>query len=348
MSHTARRVVSAPRSRQDVARSADCPVAVAIHRVAVLALDSVVTFDLGVPCQIFGGRADLGVVRYAAEVCGAVAGLVRTSNGFDLHVPSGLEALARADTVIVPGIEDVDAPVPAAVLAALRVAHARGARVASICTGAFVLAAAGLLDGKRATTHWQDAPLLAARHPLITVDPAVLYVDEGRVLTSAGIAAGLDLCLHLVRRDHGAAVANAVARRMVVAPHRSGGQAQFAERPLPNDPAGGLEATRGWMLLRLAEPLSLERLAAHAGTSRRTFIRQFRAETGTSPLRWLVHQRVLLAQRLLEQGGEPLERLATRCGFGSALVLRQHFRRATGTTPLAYRLAFRGRERAAG
>ncbi len=316
------------------------------HRVAILALDTVVAFDLGVPWQVFGyGHPDLGLVRYRAEVCGAAPGRVATAGGFALEVAHGLEALARADTVVVAGIADLDTAIPDAVVAALRAAYERGARVASICTGAFVLAAAGLLDGRRATTHWLDVSLLAARYPKVIVDPAVLYVDEGRVLTSAGIAAGIDLCLHVVRRDYGAAVANAVARRMVVAPHRSGGQAQYAERALPASPAGGLEATRTWMLERLADPLTLEAMARHAVMSRRTFVRHFRAETGTSPLRWLLHQRVLLAQQLLERTDEPLERLAARCGFGSALVLRQHFRRATGTAPLAYRLAFRGHAR---
>jgi AraC family transcriptional regulator, transcriptional activator FtrA len=313
------------------------------HPVAILILKTVVPFDLGVPCQIFGyGKPDLGAVRYTAQVCAAAPGRVQTSAGFAVEVAHGLEVLDRVGTVIIPGISDLDAPVPQAVLAALRAAYARGARVASICTGAFVLAAAGLLDGRRATTHWQDAPLLAARYPRVTVDPAVLYIDEGRVITSAGVAAGIDLCLHLVRSDYGAAVANAVARRLVVAPHRSGGQAQFAERAVPDARAAGLERTRGWMLEELARPLTVAELAAHAQMSRRTFIRRFRAETGTSPLQWVLHQRVLRAQHLLETTSESLERIAGMCGFGSAVVLRQHFRRVVGTTPLAYRLAFRG------
>lgn len=314
------------------------------HRVAILVPEQVVPFDLGIPVQIFAyGRPDVGRVRYEARVCAAAPGRVRTAGGtFVVETEHGLEALEWAETVVVPGTEALGEPCPAPVREALRAAHGRGARIAAICTGAFLLAEAGLLDGARAVTHWKDAGLLAARFPAVRVDAGVLYVDGGQVLTSGGLAAGIDLCLHLVRQDHGGEVANAVARRMVVAPHRSGGQAQYAERPLPDAAGDGLEATRGWMLEHATEPLTLDRMAAHARMSRRNFARRFRAETGTSPLQWLIHQRVLLAQRLLESTDEPLERLATRCGFGSALALRQHFRRATGTTPTAYRAAFRG------
>lgn len=316
------------------------------HRVAILVLDTVVPFDLGVPCQVFGwGREDLGEVRYQASLCAAVPGKVRTSMGFLLEAPHGLEALDAADTVIVPGIADLDVPIPREICTALRSAADRGARVASVCTGAFVLAEAGLLDHRRAATHWEDAPLLASRYPAVRVDAKVLYVDEGAVLTSAGIAAGIDLCLHLVRGDYGAEVANAVARRLVVPPHRSGGQAQYAERPMPRAETGRLEGTRAWMLTHITEPLTLERMAENARMSRRTFVRRFRAETGSSPLQWLIHQRVLLAQNLLEVTGDGMEHVAARCGFGSALVLRQHFRRALGTTPTAYRTAFRRQAR---
>lgn len=313
------------------------------HRVAILVLDTVVPFDLGVPCQVFGwGREDLGAVRYQAAICAAAPGRVRTSVGFFLESPYGLEALHKADTIVVAGIADLDAPIPETICAALRDAADRGARVASICTGAFVLAEAGLLDGRRAATHWEDAPLLATRYPAVRVDADVLYVDEGQVLSSAGIAAGIDLCLHLVRQDHGAEVANTVARRLVVPPHRSGGQAQFAERPLPLAAGGGLNGTREWMLEHIPEPLTLEQMAAHARMTRRTFVRRFRAENGSSPLQWLIHQRVFLAQRLLEGTDDSLERVAAQCGFGSALVLRNHFRRALGTTPSAYRVSFQG------
>ena len=323
------------------------------HRVVVLALDSVVPFDLAVPCQVFGfGGAAQDSRYYTVTVCGpdhptrrrrgAHPIAVRTANGFSITVERGLSALRLADTVVVPGIADIDGPVPDSVRAALRRAYARGARIVSICTGAFVLAAAGLLDGRRATTHWADTQHLAARYPGVSVVPDVLYVDEGKVLSSAGIAAGLDLCLHLVRRDYGAEVANATARRLVVAPHRSGGQAQFAEEPVAPETGGGLEQLRTWLLSRLASAVTLSEMATHAGMSRRSFIRRFRSETGTSPLRWLIHQRVISARRLLELSSEPVERIATRCGFRSALSLRQHFRRATGVPPAAYRRMFQG------
>ena len=307
------------------------------HRVAILALDGVVAFDLAVPAQVFGHRRESS---YDVVVFGLAPGPVPTSTGFSLVAEAGLEALAAADTVVVPGITPTDRSFDSALLDALR---SFGGRVVSICTGAFVLAAAGLLDGLRATTHWRDAPDLAARFPRVEVDPDVLYVDTGRVLTSAGVAAGIDLCLHIVRLDHGAAVANAVARRMVVPPHRAGGQAQFVDRPLPDTPSSSLEATRAWALARLDRPLTVAELARHAFVSERSFLRRFRAETGTTPLRWLHAQRVAEARRLLEQTDLPVEEVASRCGFGSAVSLRDHFARATKTTPTAYRRAFRGR-----
>jgi transcriptional regulator GlxA family with amidase domain len=309
--------------------------------VAILALETVVPFDLGVPHQIFGYEPpERRSPLYTVRICAPKAGRLACAHGVVLQVSHGLAALAAADTIIVPGIDDLDLPVPRAVCSALRAAHARGARIASICTGAFVLAAAGVLDGRRATTHWKWADALAARHPAVRVDPRVLYVHDGSILTSAGIAAGIDLCLYLVRQDYGAEVANAVARFMVVAPHRSGGQAQFVEAPVAVD-AGSLEPTRRWALERLEEPLTVERLAAHARMSRRTFTRRFRVETGASPLQWLLHQRVLLARRLLETTDASVERVAARAGFGSALSLRLHFRRAVATSPLAYRRSFR-------
>ena len=309
-----------------------------MHHVTVLALSDVVAFDLSTPAQVFGNEPG----RYLFTACGARAGSVPTTTGFAVEVPRGLDALAQADTVLVPGLRPALWPPPAPVLDALRAAHARGARVASICTGAFVLAHTGLLDGRRATTHWAHAERLAERYPAVTVDPGVLYVDEGDVLTSAGVAAGIDLCLHLVRRDHGAEVANAVARRIVVAPHRDGGQAQFVETPLP--PAGerGLAPTRAWAVQRLREPLTVAAMARHAACSERTFARRFRAETGTTPLQWLLLQRVLHARRLLEATDMAVEDVAGHAGFGTAASLRSHFRRATATTPLAYRRSFRG------
>jgi len=312
-----------------------------MHRVVALVVTQVVAFDLAIPAQVFGHEPD----RYDWAVCAPAAGPVATETGFDVVVPHGLEALERADTVVVPGIGDRAWPLPPEPLAALRAAAQRGARVASICTGAFVLAAAGLLDGRRATTHWRYAGLLARAFPAVTVDPDVLYVDEGDVLTSAGVAAGIDLCLHIVRRDFGAAAANAVARRIVVAAHREGGQAQFVERPLPATAGEGLATTRAWMEERLAAPLTVASMAGHAGYSPRSFARRFRAETGTTPLQWLIARRVTEAQRLLELSDLSVEEVATRAGFGTPVALRQHFARALSTSPTAYRRAFRGRER---
>ncbi len=308
------------------------------HRVVGLLVNEVVTFDLAIPDQVFGREPEL----YSWTICAAQPGPVPTETGLSVLVPHGLAALARADTVIVPGVGDGAWPLPEASLAALRQAADRGARVASICTGAFVLAAAGLLDGRRATTHWRYSARLAREFPLVRVDPDVLYVDEGDVLTSAGVAAGVDLCLHIVRRDHGAEAANSIARRMVVAGHRDGGQAQYVERPLPSSPGGGLAPTRAWMEERLDEPLTVEQMARHAGCSARSFARRFRAETGTTPLQWLIGRRVAEAQRLLEASGLGIDDVAERAGFGSAVALRQHFGRVVGTSPTAYRRAFAG------
>lgn len=307
------------------------------HRVVAFVVGEVVAFDLAIPAQVFGRSPAL----YSWAVCAPVAGPVPAETGFDVLVPHGLEALDDADTVIVPGIGDRAWPLPPEPLEALREAAGRGARIASICTGAFVLAAAGLLDGRRATTHWRYARRLARAFPAVTVDPDVLYLDDGDVLTSAGVAAGVDLCLHIVRRDHGAEAANAIARRMVVAAHRDGGQAQFVERPLPDSAGDGLAATRAWMQERLAEPLTVEQMSRHAGYSPRSFARRFRAETGTTPLQWLIGLRVAEAQRLLEATDAPVEAVATRAGFGGAVALRQHFARVLGTSPTAYRRAFR-------
>ena len=310
-----------------------------MHRIAVLALDQVVAFDLAIPAQVFGHRDERD--RYTLSICAERPGPVQTSTGFAVVATHGLDAVAEADTVVVPGIEEPTAEQPATVLNALRDADRREARLISICTGAFPLAAAGVLDGRRVATHWRDAPAFRALYPELEVDSGVLYVDDGRVLTSAGVAAGIDLCLHVVARDHGAERANAVARRMIVAPHRGGGQAQFVERPLPPD-GGGLVSTRAWMLEHLDQPITVSEMARHAVCSERSFARHFRAETGTSPLRWLHEQRVLHARRLLEESDLPVEDVATRCGFGTATTLREHFARAVHSTPTAYRRAFRG------
>jgi transcriptional regulator GlxA family with amidase domain len=287
---------------------------------------------------VFGHRDERE--HYSFAICAPAAGLVPSTTGYAVQASFGLEALDVADTVVVPGYAPHAEP-PASVLEALRAVADRGARVVSVCTGAFALAAAGLLDGRRATTHWKDADELATRYPDVDVDADVLYVDAGAVLTSAGVAAGIDLCLHLVRADFGEQAAARIARRMVVAPHRDGGQAQLLQRPLPSR-GTGLAATCAWALERLAEPLTVADLAHHAGWAPRTFVRRFRAETGTAPLRWLIAQRLLEARRLLEVTDLPVEHVAARCGLGTAANLRLHLARDAATTPTAYRRAYQG------
>jgi transcriptional regulator GlxA family with amidase domain len=311
------------------------------HRVAILALDAVLPLDLGIPAQIFrSSRAS----PYSLTVCG-LRPEVATTAGFSLLVPGDLGDVRRADTVIVPGFWPPERELPDEVLDTLAEAYARGRRLVSICTGAFALAAAGVLDGLRAATHWQEADLLAARYPAVTVDPRVLYVDEGTVLTSAGVSSGIDLCLHVVRRDLGAAAANAAARRLVAAPHREGGQAQFIERPVESGDARragvSLAPTRDWALHHLDQPLTVRDLAAHAGVSERTFARRFRAETGVPPLQWLLRARIDRARELLETGNLSVDQVAARTGTGTAANLRLHFRRLVGTTPTSYRRSFR-------
>lgn len=316
-----------------------------MHQVAILALDAVVPVDLAIPAQIFNYGDE---APYRATVCALEPGSVRSTGGYDIVAIGGLAAVRRADTVIVPGFWPHARPPAALVLDAIRSAHARERRVVSICTGAFALAAAGVLDGRCVTTHWRHADELAALYPAVEVNPNVLYVDDGRVLTSAGVAAGFDLCLHLVRLDHGAAVANRIARRLVVAPHRDGGQTQYIDRPVQHAIETSLQATRGWALQRLDEPLTVSALARHACVSERTFTRRFSAETGTTPLQWLLHQRVLAARRLLETSTKSIDEVAERCGFGTAASLRAHFRRFVATTPTDYRRAFAERGDAAG
>ena len=315
------------------------------HVVAALAANDAGVFELAVPCEVFGlDRSDLVSPWYEFKVCAPAAkpGIVSTSSGFSVNAQYGLDAVATADTVIVCAGHYERVSPPKGVLEALRTAHDRGARIASLCTGAFLLAAAGLLDGRRATTHWMWADELAERFPSIDVDPKVLYIDEGDVLTSAGTAAGIDLCLHIVRKDHGAEVANAVARRMVVPPHRDGGQAQYVDIPVAATEDGDpLSRTLGWMLEHLSEPLSVDDLAHRSHMSPRTFARRFRSVTGTTPHQWLLSQRIMLAQRLLETTDVPVEIVAERCGFGTAANLRHHFQRVVDTSPLAYRRTFR-------
>jgi AraC family transcriptional activator FtrA len=317
------------------------------HLVVALALDGVVLLDLAAPTHLFG---HCGSPHYRFELAGLQAGPVRTSTGFDLLAPHSADALTRADTIVVPGVEAHHSPAAVrAASAAVAAAHRRGARVMSICTGAFVLAEAGLLDGRRATTHWSAAAELARRYPSVTVDPSVLYVDEGNVLTSAGVAAGLDLCLHVIRRDHGATLAAEVARRTVVAPHRDGGQAQFIQRPIdePDAPTGSLEPTRAWALSRLHAALDVKTMARRACMSPRTFARRFRQEMGTTPGQWVLDQRTRAAQGLLETTDLPVEHVAERSGFASAATLRTHFGRRLATTPTGYRRSFRA-DRAGG
>lgn len=313
--------------------------------VAVIVFDGVAVFDLAVPCEVFGiDRSAMGAPTYDLLVCAADPPPLRTQAGFTIDNLLDLSALQRAGTVVVPAWRDVDETPPESLLEALRMAHRRGARIASLCSGAFVLAHAGLLDGRRATTHWMFSSLLAERFPRVEVDPSVLYVDGGQVLTAAGTAAGIDLCLHMVRRDHGAEVTNIFARRMVVPPHRPGGQALYVEAPLPVRTNGEpLGETMSWAVTNLAEPLTVRAMAANAHLSTRTFARRFLAMTGTSPLRWLLTQRVAAAQRLLETGDLPVDRVAEECGLGTAANLRLHFGRVVGTSPTAYRKAFRER-----
>ena len=317
-----------------------------MHRVVGLCLDRVVALDLANPAHAFTSAYGPGGERlYEFTTCSSSGAQVLGASGFSVVPEHDLSALETADTVVVPASERVVDP-PEEAGEALRRAHRRGARVLSVCTGAFALAHAGLLDGRRATTHWAFADQLAARFPAVEVDASVLYVDEGDVMTSAGVSAGLDLALHVIRSDFGAAAGAAVARWMVAPPHREGGQAQFFERP-----AGGgapvpeshpsLEPTRRWALERLDEPLDVAGMARHAAVSPRTFARRFREETGTTPLQWLLSQRVLEARRLLEETNLPIDEIAWRSGFGTAASLRDHFRRATATSPSAYRRSFR-------
>ncbi|WP_395245957.1 GlxA family transcriptional regulator [Agromyces sp. MMS24-K17] len=303
------------------------------HLVVVLALEGVLALDLGIPVQVFGEELDAYEVRIASP-----SSTVAFGGGATLAPATGLEALRSADTVIVPGY-DRSIPVPEATRAALRAAAARGARMVSICTGAFALAEAGLLDGRPATTHWRHCAALRETFPTVDVDPDVLFVDDGDVLTSAGVAAGIDLCLHLIARDHGAAAANRRARGIVAAPRREGGQAQFIEHaPVVGDDR--LAATREWMLRSLHEPVTVRAMAEHSRTSVRTFARRFTASTGSTPLRWLHAQRVERARELLETTDLPVDDVASRSGLGSPANFRVHFKRATGLAPQQYRRAF--------
>ncbi|MFF0780044.1 GlxA family transcriptional regulator [Streptomyces sp. NPDC003720] len=307
------------------------------ERVAVLALDGAYPFELGIPSRILGAADG----RYEVLTCSVDGQPVRSSADFTIGVEHGPELLETADTVVVTSVAPARLPtgLPEAVAAAL--ARIRpDARIVSICTAAFVLAEAGLLDGRRATTHWHLADLFRRRYPRVELDPDVLFVEDGRILTSAGAAAGVDICLHLVRSDHGSALANFVARCCVVPPFREGGQAQYIEQPVPENGTSGTAATRAWALERLAEPLTLTELAQHARMSLRTFARRFHDEVGISPGRWLIQQRVGRARHLLESSDLPVDRIAAEVGFATGASLRQHLHASIGVSPQAYRRTF--------
>lgn len=311
-----------------------------MHRIAALCLPHVVAFDLSVAAEVFTLAYRRGKPLYEFQACAAAPGRISTTTGFGIDGLQGLEAVSSADTVIVPGYRDLlEAPAPE-VLEALRSVHERGGRVASICTGAFALGHAGLLDGRSATTHWFASTELERLFPAAKVEPGVLYCEDDGVFTSAGLSAGIDLCLHILRTDQGEKLGSAVARAMVASPHRDGGQAQFIERPLPAS-NGGLDEVREWALKNLGGQLDVATLASRAAMSPRHFARRFAAETGASPLQWLISHRLREARRLLESTDLPIEEVATRAGFGSAPSLRQHFGRAMATSPAAYRRTFR-------
>ncbi|MFJ8630540.1 GlxA family transcriptional regulator [Streptomyces sp. NPDC093568] len=308
-----------------------------VERVVVLALDGVYPFELGIPSRIFGAADG----RYEVLTCSVDGGPVRSNADFTIGVPHGPEILATADTVVVASVADryIPAELPTEVAAALAWIRP-DARIVSICTAAFVLAEAGLLDGRRATTHWRVTDLFRRRYPRVDLDPDVLFVDDGRILTSAGAASGVDVCLHIVRTDHGSDLANTVARRCVVPPFREGGQAQYIEQPVPQSGAASTAATRAWALEHLDEPLTLTGLANHARMSLRTFARRFNEEVGLSPGRWLIQQRVARARHLLESSDLPVDRIAAEVGFATSASLRQHLHAAIGVSPQAYRRTF--------
>ncbi|WP_156757108.1 GlxA family transcriptional regulator [Actinokineospora pegani] len=315
------------------------------HRVAVLVRPGLLPMELGIVLRLFGqARSAHGAPLYQVATCALEPGELRTDADITVNVKHGPEILALADTVVLPAsdedyrpTEDL-APQMAAALCRIR----PDARIASICTGSFVLAAAGLLDGLRATTHWRSSAQFRALHPGVRLDPDVLYTDEGRVLTAAGVASGIDLCLHMIRTDHGSAVANDVARGTVVPPHRPGGQAQYIQHPIPQEPESSTGTVRAWAAQRIDQPLQLRDLAAQAAMSVRTFTRRFRDEVGLSPAEWLFQQRVERARALLEETSHTIDRIAAECGFGTASSLRRHFHTALGVSPAAYRTTFRG------
>ncbi len=318
------------------------------HVVAVAVTEGAPVFELAVPCEVFGiDRSDLVDPWYELKLCAAQPGPVRLASGLQVAAPHSLDELVAADTVIMAACSrEVQLAPPRALADAARVAYEKGRRVVALCAGSYILAAAGLLEGRRATLHWMNGADVAGRFPGVEFDTRALYTDDGDILTSAGTGATIDLCLHIVRSDHGAAVANEVARRMVVPPHREGGQAQYAtlhSRPRPAR-TESLAPVLEWARDRLHEPLTVSRLARRAHLSERTFARRFHDHLGTTPLQWLLQERVRLAQELLETTEETVEGIAARTGFGSGANLRHHFRRATSVSPHSYRQAFRRRD----
>lgn len=319
------------------------------HRVAVFVRDGVLPMELGIVHRLFGQAESAdGALLYSVTTCTPTPGEVRTDADFTLHVAHGPRILEEADTVVVPASEEDYTPQGQERLSPpLAEALARirpGTRIASICTGSFVLAAAGLLRGRRATTHWKSAARFRELYPEVDLDPDVLYTDDRGVLTSAGVASGVDLCLHMIRQDFGTAAANAIARRTVVPPHREGGQAQYIQHPVPEEPGNSTSRVRVWALERLDRPLTLNELAARESMSVRTFTRRFRQEVGMTPMQWLTQQRIDYARRLLEETTLTVDRISARAGFGTAASLRQHFQAVLGVSPSAYRYTFRGPE----
>ncbi|MFC9660734.1 GlxA family transcriptional regulator [Nocardia sp. NPDC127606] len=317
-----------------------------MRSVSVLAYDGMTAFETGIVIEVFGLTwSDIEQPWYELKICTETPDPVRVIGGAAMTSPYGLAEFAAADTVVVPSVADPRARTSPELIDALRRAHSNGSRIVSICSGAFALAAAGLLDGRRATTHWRYADLLRERYPLVEVDPEPLYTDEGDILTSAGCAAGLDLALHLVRNDLGASVANAVARRLVIQPHRAGGQAQYIESPMPPEPLDApIARSLSWALEHLADPIGVPDLARVAGLSPRTYLRHFVRETGVTPSKWLIAQRIQAALVMLETGDAPIEEIATAAGFATPVTFRHHFTRAVRTSPSSYRRTFQTRK----
>jgi AraC family transcriptional regulator, transcriptional activator FtrA len=336
--------IRAQNSTQNSAQHSKQEPAPADHLVVAVAYDGLCTFEFGCVVEVFAlQRPELNVPWYRFSVCAQERGPLRALGGVQVQATHSLALLARAHTIVIPGWRDADEAPPPALLRHLRAAHARGARIAAICSGAFVLAAAGLLDGKAATTHWRYADKFQARYPQVTLQSNALYVDQGQIITSAGSAAGLDMLLHLVRRDYGAKVANLVAQRLVIPPHRMGDQAQFVEQAMPgmaNDERARVAQLLDWVRAYPAQPHTVATLAKRAAMSTRTLQRQFRASTGLAPSQWLSRERVQTAKALLEQTRQPLARVAALAGFGSEESFRKHFRAHTGTAPVLYRKQF--------